>query len=76
MKPLHIKTLIFAFVILLISGCSSVPSSPVYYDPVAASMLQYSGQMLQPQYYGNPYVRPAMHTTCVQTGNFVNCNSF
>ena len=69
------KKLITIFVVLLTTGCSTT-SAPVYYDPVAASMMQYSDQMLQPHYYGNPYIRPAMHTTCVHTGNFVNCNSF
>lgn len=72
------KTLFYAALIgILLTGCAT-PGAPVYYDPTAAAMLQYSGQMLNPQpmYYNNPYIRPAMHTTCTQTAGFVNCNSY
>lgn len=70
------KTLICFITVAMLTGCVS-SGAPVYYNPdSAAAMLQYSGQMLTPQYYGNPYIRPVMHTTCTQSAGFTNCNSY
>lgn len=69
------KTIISIFMVLLVSGCAAT-DAPVYYNPNAAMMLDYSARILTPQYYGNPYIRPALHTTCTQTAGFVNCNSY
>lgn len=65
------KTLIMLFIIMLLSGCMTTPyNGGYYYDPNAAMLLNYSGQMFNT----NHYMYQPLNTTCTTHGNIVNCN--